>query len=264
MSRTEGGVPLYDAFGERYDLMVDWPARIARESPFFEAIFRQVDARRALDAGCGTGWHAAHFARLGLEVVGADPSAEMIRLARAHGAGQSNPRFLQAGLGELRAAVEGQFDVLTCLGNTLPHLPDEAALAAALADAQDVLRPGGALVIQQLNYDRILAQRQRFLGVNSRTEGGAEHLFFRFYDFPVGGEPGGRLTFNLATFTKPAEGGVWSFRVDSTSLQLITADQLRRALADAGFAEVRMLGDYQGSDFDPAASSDLVVVARKP
>ncbi len=259
---ADSGVPLYDAFGERYDLMVDWPGRIARESPFFEALFREVGARRVLDAGCGTGWHAARFARLGLEVVGADPSGEMIRLAQAQHAGLPNLRFAQAGLGGLHAAAGDGYDVVTCLGNTLPHLQDEAALAAGLVDARAVLRPGGALAIQQLNYDRILAERRRFLGVNGRTSGAGEHLFFRFYDFPPpGAPPANPLTFNVVTFERPA-GGEWSFRADATSLQPIAADQLAHALGAVGFGSVRLLGDYQGSPFDPARSGDLVVVAR--
>ena len=257
-------VPLYDAFGELYDVMVDWPGRIARESPFFERVLREVRARRVLDAGCGTGWHAAHFAQLGVEVVGADPSAEMIRLARQRHGGLPDLRFVQAGLGQLRRAVAGEFDVVTCLGNTLPHVPDAPALAEALADARDVLRPRGLLVIQQLNYDRILAERQRFLGATSQSRGGTDYLFFRFYDLPPAGDQHvDSLVFNLVTFARGTGDAGWGYRVDSTTLRPITASQLTQALTVAGFGQVQTLGDYQGSPFDSASSSDLIVVARR-
>ena len=32
-------VPLYDTFAEGYDLMTDWPARLASEAAFFQGLF---------------------------------------------------------------------------------------------------------------------------------------------------------------------------------------------------------------------------------
>lgn len=263
MSTSESHIPLYDAFGERYDVMVDWKERLAREAPFLEQVARATDARRALDVGCGTGWHAAHFARHGLAAVGVDPSAEMVRLAREQHSGTPNLSFVQAGLGGLRRSLEGRFDLAVCLGNTLPHVADSAALAAALVDLREVLTPSGTLVVQQLNYDRILAEGRRFLGTTSRTMGETEYLFFRFYDFHSS-----HLTFNLITFSRragPRELGAddWSFSADSTRLLPIRSGELRAALDAAGFASVRLLGGYDGSQFDPAASGDLIVVAER-
>ncbi len=261
MAGEHRGIPLYDELGERYDLMVEWAGRIARESPFFERVFQRAGARRVLDVGCATGHHAAHFASLGFEVVGADPSAELLRLARERFGAVPGLSFVQAGLGELRAAVEGTFDIVTCVGNTLPHVPDDAALRAALADVAAVLRPGGRLVIQQLNYDRILADRQRFLGLGSRTEGDRETLFFRFYDFPSHSSDG-TLTFNIATFER-ASGGQWQYRVDATTLLPITSRQIAAGLSAVGLEPEETLGGMAGEPFDPAVSNDLVVVAKR-
>jgi glycine/sarcosine N-methyltransferase len=266
-------VPLYDQFGGRYDLMVDWAGRLARELPFLEGILRETEARRILDLGSATGHHAAHFAEIGVESVGADPSGELLRIARERFGDLPRLSFVQAGFGELAGTVEGIFDVVTCLGNTLPHVRDDANLRTALADVGSILRPGGRFVVQQLNYDRILANRQRFLGVGGRRDGERELLFFRFYDFPSGhGSPSGHdspsgthdtaLTFNLVTFERGSEGG-WSQRVDATTLLPITAAQLGSALAETGFDVDELYGDYAGQPFDPAASNDLILVARR-
>ena len=249
-------VPLYDEFSQSYDVMVSWRERLDREQPFFRGLFGLNGARRVLDAGCATGGHVLRFAEMGLEAVGADPSVEMIRLAEERAAGRSGVRFVQAGFGDLAERAGGQFDTVTCLGNTLPHAVTRADLDRALADMAAALRPGGVLAIQLLNYDRILKERRRFLGVSSGVKDEVEHLFFRFYDFDDE-----QLTFNVVTLKK--EAGGWGFQVGSTPLRAITRQELGEALGSAGFVETRWLGSYNEEPFNPEASNDLVVVTRK-
>lgn len=251
-----GQVPLYDEFSESYDVMVSWEERLEREEPFFQELIRRVNARRVLDVGCATGGHVLRFAEMGLEAVGVDPSLEMVRIAQDRAAGREGVRFLQAGFGELADKVGGEFDLVTCLGNTLPHALTRSDLDRTLGDMAAVLRPGGLLAIQQLNYDRILAEQRRFLGVSSGIRDDVEYLFFRFYDFD-----GLQLTFNVATFKK--ESGQWSFRVDSTRLRAICWEELREALILAGFGALEAYGSYDREVFDPGSSGDLVVVAER-
>lgn len=249
-------VPLYDDFSESYDVMVSWQERLDREEPFFRTLFQSNHARRVLDAGCATGAHALRFADLGLEAVGADPSAEMIRLARERAAGRSGVRFVQAGFGQLKARVAETFDAVTCLGNTMPHAVAAGALDEALQDMAAVLRPGGVIAIQQLNYDKILQEKRRFLGTSSGMRDGIEYLFFRFYDFE-----GEQLVFNVATLKKAQ--GKWDFQVGSTRLRAITRDELRDALVRAGFESAQWFGSYAEEPFDPGSSGDLMVIATK-
>jgi glycine/sarcosine N-methyltransferase len=249
-------VPLYDEFSESYDVMVSWNERLAREGSFFRDLIRRVDARRVLDVGCATGGHVLRFSEMGLEAVGVDPSSKMIQIAQSRAAGRSGVSFLQAGFGELAEKVGGKFDLVVCLGNTLPHVLTKPALDDALQDMGAVLRENGLLAIQQLNYDRILAEQQRFLGVSSGIREGVEHLFFRFYDFD-----GLKITFNVVTLKK--ENGQWGFRVDSTRLRAIRWAELKTALARAGFVSIEAYGSFDKEPFDPANSMDLVVVAER-
>lgn len=251
------GVPLYDAFGADYDAMVSWPDRLARESPFLTKALESVGARRIIDLGSATGHHSLHFARQGYDVVGVDPSEEMVRLARAQ-AGDSNVSFLVGGFGGLRASLEGEFDAVLCLGNTLPHVPDQASLQSALADIMAVLRPGGLLIVQQLNYDRIMTTRQRFLGLSQGRRDHAEYLFFRFYDYlPTG------LAFNVVIMRREAD-GTWQHRVESTYLQPILSTQLTSTLAETGFVDVRLYANYDGEAFSPLSANDLILTAKTP
>jgi len=271
---------MYDDFSSDYDRFMDWSARLAAELPFIERKLRTVGVRRVLDAACGTGMHAIALAQQGYVVVGADLSAGMIERAQANAiAEEVEVRFEVAGFGELARTLtpalslpgrgsrsdavldlgerESSFDAVLCLGNSLPHLLTPADLAAALADFAACLRPGGLLLIQDRNFDRVLACRQRWMEPQAHRDGEKEWLFLRFYDF----EPGGKLTFNLMTLQREGV-GAWSQQVTSTRLWPLRQEELVAALVAAGFAEVACWGDMQGAPFDPEASPNLVVAAR--
>ncbi len=246
-------VALYDRFAAGYDLMTDWEARLRSEAAFLRQLFERFRVRSVLDAACGTGQHAMEFARWGLEVTGTDLSRPMIDRARAN-AGALPVRFLVAGFGQHRQKSPGPFDAVTCLGNSLPHLLDAAALDEALADFRAVLRPGGLLLLQNNNYDAILSQQRRFMGVASREVEGTEYLFFRFFDLGPG-----VVTFHVVTFVKSA--GRWSFSEDSTPQRPVLRNDLVPRLDRLGFQGISLFGDCQGTAFDQSISSNLVVVA---
>jgi len=250
---------MYDNFSSDYDRFVDWPARLAGELSFIERELHAVRARRVLDAACGTGMHAVALAQRGYVTVGADLSAGMIEQARANAvAASAEVRFEIAGFGELSARVGSEFDALLCLGNSLPHLLNPGALASALADFAACLRPGGLILIQNRNFDAVLARHERWMEPQTYREGEVEWMFLRFYDF----EPDGTLAFNLVTLRRERAGG-WSQRVATTALWPMRQSELTAALDEAGFGKVAYWGDMQGAPFDAKTSPNLVVTARR-
>ncbi len=176
-------VPLYDALAADYDRFVNWKGRLSHELPFFVRVFDEHRVRCVLDAACGTGHHAIALAQRGYRLVGADLSTVMVEQARQNASAAGvNVTFAVAGLGEL-AALGETFDAVICLGNSLPHLLTAEAVAGALADFAAVLRPGGLLVIQNRNFDRVWRERERFMPPQSHRDDDREWLFLRFYDF---------------------------------------------------------------------------------
>ncbi len=250
-------VPLYDDLGADYDRFVDWEGRLAFELPGIERLLGEVGARFLLDAACGTGRHAVALAQRGYRVVGADLSAAMVERARqnAREAGVEVP-FFQAGLGELARHLSGPFDAVLCLGHSLPHLLSAAEVEAALYDFAELLRPGGLLLLQNRNDERLLRQGQRFLPLSTYREGDREWLFFRFLDL----DPQ-RIVFHIVTFYR--ENGEWHYRVSRTVHRPIPREELETALRRAGFGEFAFYGSWQLEPFAPEGSGDLVVVARR-
>ncbi len=267
-------VPLYDDFVD-YDRFVNWERRLAYELPFIGEQLAAYDARRVLDAACGTGKHALALAQTGYEVIGADLSAEMVVRARqnAAAAGGGEVRFVVAGFGELAARVgplttdpgprSGHgFDALLCLGNSLPHVLTEDGLRTTMADFGAVLCPGGLLFIQNRNLDAVLDRRDRWMPLLARQDGppgqpdAREWLFVRFYDLNADGT----LTFHVVTLEREGA-GTWEQRVDETLLYPWRRDQLVAATAEAGFGDIRCYGDMAGSPYDQVKSGNLVLTA---
>jgi hypothetical protein len=134
--------------------------------------------------------------------------------------------------------------------------PEE--LAAVLEDFVACLRPGGLLLVQNRNFDAVLAERERWMNPESRREGKAEWLFLRFLDF----EPGDLVTFNVVRLRREGDGS-WDQRVTSTQLWPQTRAELTAALTAADFEAVTCFGDLQGAPFDVESSPNLVVTARR-
>ncbi|QSX00437.1 methyltransferase domain-containing protein [Haloterrigena alkaliphila] len=101
------------------------------------------DAPTVLDVACGTGRVARHVAADAGFVLGVDISAGMLERARRYAArdGSSNIAFARMSADRLWLEADA-FDRVACCW-ALHVLPD---VAAALAEAHRVLRPGGRFV----------------------------------------------------------------------------------------------------------------------
>jgi len=242
----------YASVAENYDIMIDWPARLARERPFCAALFAEHGVKWALDVGCGTGHHARMFTELGATVVGLDPSAPMLARAKALTEG-GNPRFVRGGFAEIPSLHE-QFDFIAVLGNTLAHVEDARGLTEALTNMRGALAPGGLLCIHLINYDSLLTEGSRRLPVIDRQAGEREFIFLREHRCTDR-----KAEFTIITLIRAA--GKWSQQVERDSHLPLTGDVLRPALQCTGFAQVTLLGSYAGEPFEPKTSPNFIILA---
>ena len=253
MSKTD----LWDTLSANYYRFVNWEQRLAREMPFLDSHLASHGARRVLDVACGTGHHTIALAQRGYEVVGTDISEGMVRQARQNAESASaSAVFHQAGFGHLREAVKEPFDALLCLGNSLPSVITEEALGGALADMAGLLVPGGLIIIQNLNYDRVWPRRERFMPLQTYQQGEEEWLFFRFMDFHQY-----TLTFNMVVLHR--DGEMWDYEAGATELRPILSKDLNRLLERSGLTNVDFYGDYDQNPYQQDTSGDLIVVATK-
>jgi 2-polyprenyl-3-methyl-5-hydroxy-6-metoxy-1,4-benzoquinol methylase len=117
-----------------------------------------LERRRWLDAGCGSGTLARHLAARGAHVLGLDASQEMVNNANlaSRGAAYPNLEFRHVGsIADLPLASR-TFDGILC-SSVLEYVPD---VGACLAEFARVLRSGGYLLISVPNRVSIVRRAQ--------------------------------------------------------------------------------------------------------
>lgn len=112
---------------------------ITAEKPF--------EGLRFLDIGCGGGLLCEPMARLGAEVVGADPSETNIEVARLHAAESGLDIDYRAVSAEDLAAAGETFDVILNM-EVVEHV---ANVDLFMTKCSDMVRPGGLMFIATIN-----------------------------------------------------------------------------------------------------------------
>ncbi len=254
---------MYDQFSQYYDRFMNWEARLAYEMPFLLQEINTVQSKadqpiKVLDTACGTGQHAIALSKAGYKVSAADFSAEMISTARRN-ADQANAEIeiKHAGFGEFHHIFhKNKFDVVLCLGNSLPHVLNEDDLAQALNDFREIAKPDGKLIIQNRNFDKIMLKNDRWMSPQTYKDEADTNIFIRFYDF----DANGLLTFNLIVLVSE-DGENFKQQVISTRLWPMKKDTLVNYLQDSGFSEIRLFGDLSGAKYEVGESENLVITA---
>jgi SAM-dependent methyltransferase len=247
-----------------YDRMIRWERRLKVEEPRFAELWRRTGARTVLDASCGSGRHLVLFQRQGLAATGADASPEMLELARAQVAAlpeAERPPLIEATWDRLPERVPGAFDAVLCLGNSLPYVTDPAARLAALAGLWSRVAPGGFLLIQFRNFARMRAAGEKFLPLSQTIdrEAGTEYVCLRQYEWHEA-----TVDFNVMILSRPLGDpeAAWALRHWTTPLATLDAEDAAAPLRALG-AEVSVHGSLALEPYEPAASDDVVIWARR-
>lgn len=104
----------------------------------------ELGANRVLDVGCGTGSLALMLSERGHDVLGVDPAAASIAVARAK-PGAHRVRWVE---GDATAVDATDREVALMTGNTAQAITDPGQWAVTLQAIRTSLRPGGHLAFE--------------------------------------------------------------------------------------------------------------------
>ena len=153
---------VYNEFGWNY-----YPEAFGEQ--LLQWIERQgITVRTALDLACGTGVLCRILKKAGIESRGMDFSSGMIDIAR-----QESPEIPYDVADMILYRPDAQFDLVTCTGDALNHIPDLADVEKIFANIHAYLAPGGYFVFDLLDEREISTEEPFDLDFD-------EHISARF------------------------------------------------------------------------------------
>ncbi len=233
--------------------------------PWYDQIFPFVQAQRDFvlsygtnpflsiaDAGCGTGSLIISLAGVFRKTAGLDPDEAMLEAARQKASVvPAGTWFINGGMLDLtKELAPHSVDRLICFGNTLPHLTNEDEVVEFVRQSAQILKPGGMILIQIINYDRILDQKLAGLPTIEL----ADCKFERRYQY---GENPTHVQFQTRLTLEPS-GEVIE---NDVPLLALRPTRLRQILEDNGFTGFDEFGSFKKDPFT-TQSQPFILIAH--
>lgn len=211
---------------------------------------------RLLDLGAGTGAEAIEFAKARYSVTATDYSREMVDIINQKSA--ILPEKMDAAVLDMRDVSQlapQVFHSIYCIGNTFVHLDSYEEMTDVLIDCFNRLLPNGVLIIQIVNYDKIIAKSISSLPVIQNREAGV--TFERFYFFNDN-----KITFHGKLTIASKDGSVEKIAESSTDLLLLPSKKLMEIVEATPFSSLDLYGSFTSEKFT-LDSPALIAVLKK-
>lgn len=224
---------------------------------FFKQTFQDLGVSRVLDLACGSGNYALEFARWGLSVVGIDSERAMIQLAREKARKKNLAVDFRSGDMRDLEDIAGKFDAVICIGNSLVHLLTDRDILTALQQIKERLYHGGTLILQTVNYDRILKGNITQLPDIRNNKAGI--LFTRQYDF----RSDGLLDFKTTLIKNEMDGSQHSLGNGTVPLRPFIKSEIEDFLQKAGYEDTKVYGGFQRKQHSLESQATVIQTFRR-
>jgi SAM-dependent methyltransferase len=224
---------------------------LGTQPDFCRELATEIDAQAILDVGCGTGLITRELARLGYRMIGVDPAAEMLAVARTLPFAD-RVRWLH---GDAGLVDEAEADLAIMTGHVAQFFLTDDDWHANLVALHRALRPGGLLAFESRNPDA--REWERWTRATVRS---------------VGDPEAGRID-TKTVFLGIDDDVVWfkndfffaatgELVVSHAKLRFRTRAELTASLTAAGFTVEHVYGDW-GRRPVRTDSPELIFVARR-
>lgn len=229
----------YDEISKYYDKI--FPAGEEQVSFIMEAAGKK--AAKILDIACGSGTYSIALAKEGYKVTAVDIEDEMVR--KVQDKAKRDKVDIEAfvcSMTELEDKLAQKYQVLFCIGNSLVHLKSLEEIEHVLKQMYNLAEPDGVVIIQIMNYDRIIRLGLKELPTIINEESGIE--FIREYDY----KPELKIIDFNTTLIVKNKGNAETFK-NTVELLPLLSDELTDIVEKVGFKRYECYGNFKCSSY---------------
>ncbi|MCA9732549.1 class I SAM-dependent methyltransferase [candidate division KSB1 bacterium] len=240
----------YRSIADYYDYI--FPANEKQVAFITEQMQGDCTSKALLEVGCGTGNLCNQLTQHFEHVSAIDINPLMIEKAEAKAFDSGRSIDLSClDMLQIKSAFRPQhLDAIVCFGNTLAHLDSLLEISNFLQQAHFLLKPGGQIFLQIVNFDRILQDNIRSLPVIDN-----KHIRFeRFYSYDA--------TSHKITFRTILTENVNKTAIENTtSLFPLQKNQLKDILHDCGFPHIQFFGTFTKEAWHESSMATIVAAS---
>lgn len=224
----------YDELGKVYEIV------FPLDENTVNFLIKDIHEGNILDIACATGDYAINLAKRGFKVDAIDLNGDMINTAKSK---DSSVNFVEGDMTKINSIFNGhKYDIAFCIGNSIVHLSSKDKIEDFIKDIYEMLNPGGVLVIQTVNYDRIITNNITSLPTIDRRAKGVK--FIRDYHY---NKEENLIDFNTELLIN-RDGKEESYK-NSIPLIPLMSYELDSMIKEAGFSEYKFYGGFDGKEF---------------
>ena len=205
---------------------------------------------KILDLACGDGKYSDSLLSQNRDITGLDLDKGMLEEAEKKYAKNKNIKFMYGDMLELSNVFKREkFDGVFCIGNSLVHLTSPEKIKKALKEVNSVMQDNGKLIVQIINYDRILKENIDFLPAikNEDIE------FIRNYH-----RHGNSRIIDFHTILKTPDGEVESHQ----ELYSLTKDELIFLAEKEGFTLENVYSSFKKEEWNDKSLQSVFVFTK--
>lgn len=221
------------------------------DTDFYVELADEIDAKRVVDLGCGTGLITRAFIKDGRDVIGVDPAPAMLAYAKR----QPDADKIEWVNGTAEAIGKCKADLVVMTGNVSQVFLDDADWQSTLAHIHSALRPEGYLSFEIRNPD-----------YREWEKWNREDSFFA-YDSPHGQMEAWVETVKVTDKTVQFEGhnifkATGENVIIESEIRFRTRADVTQSLQNAGFTVDHVYGHWDKTPLKPT-SRLMIFVARR-